>query len=71
MSRRRRAGAFVGGGEVSAASDSLAARDCFRSLRAARSDDAPARLYLSLCEEAISHPPDEKDFDGVIRLTEK
>jgi len=68
---RKLAEDFAGGVERYAAASFAEARDCFQAVLARRGDDGAARLYLRLCQEALSWPPDKKDFDGVIRLTEK
>ncbi len=57
---------FARGVELYAAGDFKAAREKFQTVLADR-DDRPARLYLQLCDQG----PNQPDFDGVIRLTEK
>jgi len=59
---------FTRGVASYAAGNFEAARDSFRAILA-RGDDAAARTFLQLCEQAMASPP--ADFDGVIRLTEK
>ncbi len=47
-----------------------AAAELFEALAAARADDKPAKLYLSLCQQYLTVPPGP-DWDGTLELTEK
>ncbi len=57
---------FARGVELYAAGDFKTARKQFQTILTER-DDGPARRYLQLTDQG----PDQADFDGIIRLTEK
>ncbi len=63
---RKFADEFAHGVELYAAGDFKTAREQFQTILAER-DDPAAKRYLQLCDDG----PNQSDFDGVIRLTEK